>query len=123
MQSRRDTALGFEEPRGCAVPMVSMSKKEFDRLKKLQRPVQARAGRHRNSVSFTPHQGARPPVMVGSVAITQIRQCHRGGCGRAKSTTPGTTNRTASATSSPVVKSSALACSTNSREMVIVTFA
>jgi hypothetical protein len=29
---------GFEEPRGCAVPVVvSMSKKEFDRLKKLQR--------------------------------------------------------------------------------------
>jgi hypothetical protein len=39
------TLAGFEEPRGCAVPVVSMSKKEFDRLKKLQRPVQAQAGR------------------------------------------------------------------------------
>ena len=52
-----------------------------------------------------------------------IRQCHRAGCGRGKSSAPGTANRIASAKSSPVVKSSALACSPNSREMVIVTFA
>jgi hypothetical protein len=29
------TLAGVEEPRGCAVPVVSMSKKEFDRLEVL----------------------------------------------------------------------------------------
>ena len=53
----------------------------------------------------------------------QIGQWHRGGCGRANSNAPGTANGIASAKSSPVVKSSALARSTNSREMVIVIFA
>jgi hypothetical protein len=51
-------------------------------------------------------------------AVRWVRQFNR-----ATSNTPGTANRIASAKSSPVVKSSALARSTSLREMVMVTLA
>ena len=47
--------------------------------------------------------------MDSSLGTTQIRQCHRGGCGRGNSRALGTANRIAPAKSSPVVKSSTLA--------------
>jgi len=88
-------------------------------------------------IRFLSGQERRPVMLLGEyhptpgrkasgygrlgAGVTQIRQWHREGCGRANSDAPGTANRIASAKSSPVVKSSALACSSSSREMVIVT--
>jgi hypothetical protein len=57
---------------------------------------------------------ADPPRHRYSAAAI-ARQCHGGGSGRANSNAPGTASRSASAKSSQVVKSSALACSTGAK--------